>query len=89
MANVETADQIFRTRMVSASALLEGRADLSRYPFRLLAIHSPRGSTGNERMSFLLTAAEHLMSFGWDAVNITDTGQGGAPIAVMQRRLPE
>jgi hypothetical protein len=85
MANLETADMIAKTRRVTAEGLLEGRADLSQYPFQLLTIHTLRG-TAVERVAFVASAAEFLMQYGWDLVNVVALGQADIACAVMRRR---
>jgi hypothetical protein len=86
---METADKLLRTRTVSAQGLLEGRVDLSRYPFQLLAILSSRGMGGGERLAQLMVATEHLMNFGWDLVNVVNIGgETSYPTAIMKRRPP-
>jgi predicted ATPase len=87
MPNLETADQIAKTRRVSAEALMEGRADLSQYPFQLLTIQTLRG-TGVERVAYAASAAEFLMQYGWDLVNIGGFTESNVVCAVMRRRPP-
>jgi hypothetical protein len=85
MANVETAEMIGRTRTVTANALLEGRADLSVYPFQLLAVVSQRG-VGAERVGYAVAAAEMLMQYGWDLVSVSEFAGSHLACAVMRRR---
>jgi len=87
MANVETADMIGRSRTVTAHALLEGRADLSAYPFQLLTVISQRG-VGVERVGFVVAAAEMLMQYGWDLVNVGEFAGSNVACAFMRRRPP-
>ncbi|MEV6491108.1 transcriptional regulator [Actinoplanes sp. NPDC051633] len=87
MANLETADMIAKTRRVSAEGLLEGRADLSQYPFQLLTIQTLRGAAV-ERIAYVASAAEFLMQYGWDLVNVVAIGNVDVACAVMRRRPP-
>lgn len=86
MPKIETAEQILRTRTVSAGALLEGRADLSTYPFQLLMISDLQGM-GAEKVSRVVTAAEHLMNYGWELVNIAEFTGTHIAYAAMRRKL--
>jgi hypothetical protein len=86
MVAVETADMIARSRMITAQALFEGRADLNGYPFQLLGVYSVRAQ-GMENVSVVLAAAEMLMQYGWDLVNISKfTAETPSACAVMRRR---
>jgi predicted ATPase len=87
MANLETADMIAKTRRVSAEALLEGRADLSQYPFQLLTVTTLRGM-GVERVAYAASAAEFLMQYGWELVSLGNFTESNVVCAVMRRRLP-
>ena len=87
MPNLETADQIAKTRRVSAEALLEGRADLTQYPFQLLTVQALRGM-GVERVAYAASAAEFLMGYGWDLVTIGNFTESNVVCAVMRRRPP-
>ena len=78
---------IARSRLVTAHALFEGRADLNGYPFRLLGVVSDRG-TGMAGLSAVLAGAEMLMPYGWELVNVSEfTGSHNA-CAVMRRVTP-
>jgi hypothetical protein len=87
MVRPETAEMIARSRLVTAQALFEGRADLTGYPFRLLAVVSQRG-TGMENVSAVLAGAEMLLPYGWELVNVAEFTSSGHACAVMQRRIP-
>ncbi len=87
MPSIETADQIAASRRVSAEAVLEGRADLSRYPFQLLTVQTVRG-TGVERVAYAASAAEFLMRYGWELVNIGNFTGSNVVCAVMRRPRP-
>lgn len=78
---------IGRTRTVTAHALLEGRADLTSYPFQLLTIVSQRG-VGVERVGVAVAAAEFLMGYGWELVNVGEFAGSSVACAVMRRRRP-
>jgi len=85
MAKVETAETIAQTRRVSAQALFEQRADLNGYPFRLLAVVSHTGVVW-EDMAMVMAAAEYLMQYGWELVNIGRmTDQSGSATAFLRR----
>jgi hypothetical protein len=78
---------IARSRLVTAHALFEGRADLNGYPFRLLGVVSQRG-VGMDDLSAVLAGAEMLMPYGWELVNVSEfTGSNNA-CAVMRRVTP-
>jgi hypothetical protein len=85
MIKVETAEMIARTRRVSAQALFEQRADLNGYPFRLLAVVSQTGVVWDDT-AMVMAAAEYLMQYGWDLVNIARmTDANGSATAFMRR----
>jgi hypothetical protein len=75
---------IARARFVTAHALFEGRADLNGYPFRILGVVSQRGS-GMENLSAVLAAAEMLIPYGWELVNVSEFTASNHACAVMQR----
>ncbi len=79
---------IARSRMISAQALFEGRADLNGYPFRLLGVYSLRAQ-GLDNLSAVLAAAEMLMQYGWELVNIAKfTSETSSACAVLRRPPP-
>jgi predicted ATPase len=86
MANLETAEMIGQRRRVSAEALLEGRADLSQYPFQLLTIQTLRGA-GIERVAYCTSAAEFLMQYGWELVSVGNFTESNVVCAIV-RRIP-
>jgi hypothetical protein len=85
MAYLETAEMIARSRTVTAGALFEGRADLNGYPFQLLGVIQD-GQLGMNHVSLVLAAAEMLLPYGWQLVNVSEFSSGGHACAVMQRR---
>jgi predicted ATPase len=87
MANVETAEMIARTRTVKAENLLEGRADLTNYPFQLLTVVNLRGM-GSERVAYAMSAAEFLMQYGWELVNVSNFTESNVVCAIVRRRPP-
>jgi hypothetical protein len=87
MAKPETAEMIARSRIVTAHALFEGRADLNGYPFQLLGVVSQRG-TGIDDLSAALAAAEMLMPYGWELVNVSEITASRHTCAVMRRVPP-
>jgi len=85
MVALETAEMVARSRMISAQALFEGRADLNGYPFRLLGVYSVR-AMALDNVSLVLAAAEMLMQYGWELVNISKfTGDTPSACAIMRR----
>lgn len=85
MVALETAEMIARSRMISAQALFEGRADLNGYPFRLLGVYSLRAQ-GLDNVSMVLGAAEMLMQYGWELVNVSKfTSDTSSACAIMRR----
>ncbi len=85
MPAAETPDQIARTRMVTARAVLQGQADLRTYPYRLLAVVSHHGVSG-DKVSEAVAAAEFLGQFGWDLVNISEFASNKVVYAFLRRR---
>jgi hypothetical protein len=77
---------IARSRFVTAQALFEGLADLTGYPFQLLGVVSQR-SAGMDNFSAVLAAAEMLLPYGWDLVNVSEFTTSNHACAVMRRRL--
>ena len=77
---------IAQTRRVSAQALFEQRADLSGYPFRLLAVVSGTNSTWDD-MAMVMAAAEDLMQYGWELVNIARMTDPSASATAFLRRV--
>ena len=76
---------IAQTRRVSAQALFEQRADLNGYPFRLLAVVSTTNA-GWEDTTMVMAAADYLMQYGWELVNIARmTDPSSAATAFMRR----
>ena len=76
---------IARSRLVTAQALFEGRADLRGYPYQLLGVVSQQGA-GMDNLSAVIGCAEFLLAYGWDLVNVAEfTGSNNA-CAVMRRR---
>jgi hypothetical protein len=84
MVALETAEMVARSRMISAQALFEGRADLNGYPFRLLGVYSMR-APGLDNVSMVLAAAETLMQYGWELVNISKFTEMSSACAIMRR----
>lgn len=87
MVRPETAEMIARSRVVTAHALFEGRADLNGYPFQLLGVVSHRGA-GMDNLSAVLAGAEMLLPYGWELVNIAEFTASHNACAVMRRRPP-
>ncbi|CCH17708.1 putative transcriptional regulator, GntR family [Micromonospora lupini str. Lupac 08] len=85
MPAAETPEQISRTRTVTARAILQGRADLRTYPYRLLAVVSHHG-LGGDQISEAVAAAEVLGQFGWDLVNVSEFGSNKIVYAFLRRR---
>jgi hypothetical protein len=85
MVKPETAEMIARSRTVTAGALFEGRADLNGYPYQLLGVVQ-EGKPGMDHVSLVLAAAEMLLPYGWQLVNVSEFSQNGHACAVMQRR---
>lgn len=85
MPSFETVDMIVRSRLVTAQALFEGRADLNGYPFHHLGVVSERG-TGMENLSAVLAAAEMLLPYGWEMVSVAEFTSSNHACAVMRRR---
>jgi hypothetical protein len=71
MTNVESADMLARSRLVTAQAVLEGRADMRAYPFRYLAVHG-HVHVGGDRVSALLAAVEVVEKWGWELVTFLE-----------------
>ncbi|MEV6595558.1 transcriptional regulator [Actinoplanes sp. NPDC051346] len=86
MVRAETAEMIAGSRLVTAQALFEGRADLNGYPFQLLGVVSQRG-TGMENVSAVLAGAEMLLPYGWELVNVSEFTSSEHACAVMRRRV--
>jgi len=87
MAKPETAEMIAHSRIVTAHALFEGRADLNGYPFQLLGVVSQRG-TGIDDLSAVLAGAEMLVPYGWELVNVSEFTASRLACAVMRRPRP-
>ncbi|WP_112641609.1 transcriptional regulator [Micromonospora saelicesensis] len=85
MTAAETPEHITRTRMVTARAVLQGRADLRTYPYRLLAVVSHHG-LGGDKVSEAVAAAEVLGQFGWDLVNVSEFASNKVVYAFMRKR---
>ena len=81
MTTIETAEQIGRNRMVSAAAVLEGRAQLDGYPFHYLAVTS-------DSVSWTLHAVEHLRQHGWELINVAPFTTMNTPHAFLRRVPP-
>ncbi|PZG02436.1 transcriptional regulator [Micromonospora deserti] len=85
MTGLETADQITRTRTVTAQAILEGRAYLRAYPYRLLSVVSHHG-IGGDQVAQAVAAAEVLETFGWELVTVSEFASSRMVYAIMRRR---
>ena len=78
---------IARSRLVTAHALFEGRADLNGYPFQILGVVSQQG-TGMDNLSAALAGAEMLLPYGWQLVSVSEFATTGNACAVMRRVPP-
>ncbi|PYC65559.1 transcriptional regulator [Micromonospora arborensis] len=85
MPAAESPEHITRTRTVTARAILQGKADLRTYPYRLLAVVSQHG-LGGDQISEALAAAEVLGQFGWDLVNVSEFASSRIVYAFLRRR---
>ena len=70
--------------MVTAHALFEGRADLNGYPFQLLGVVSSRNRHGD--VGAVMAAAESLLPYGRELVNVSEFTGSGNTCAVTRRR---
>jgi hypothetical protein len=86
MAEFETAEMIARSRRVSAQAIFERRADLSGYPYRLLSVVS-HTNWAEDDTAMAMAAAEYLMQFGWELVNIARMTQPIVSATAFMRRV--
>lgn len=84
MAQVETAALIAERRMVTAAAVVEGRADLSSYPFKHLNVHCYNKFRG-DGVRLVTTAVEVLAQYGWELVNLSEF-TGNQLYAFLRRR---
>ena len=71
MSNKDTLEWIVRRRIVDALAIVENRVDLRPYPYRYLTVVAERGM-GSERVTLAVAAAEMLVPWGWDLLNVTE-----------------
>ncbi len=85
MARFVTAEEIGRSRLVSATAVIDGRAQLAGYPFQHLGVTSDAGSEF-EHVSWVLHAVEFLCQHGWDMVNMSTYTPLNTPCAILRRR---
>lgn len=84
MAQVETAALIAERRMVTAAAVVEGRADLGSYPFKHLNVQCYNKFRG-DGVRLVTAAVEVLAQYGWELVNISEF-TGNQLYAFLRRR---
>jgi hypothetical protein len=82
MAEFETLEDVVRSRVVSAAAVLHHRVDLSGYPHQLLAVLC-REQRGPWTVGYAVAAAEILEQQGWTLINLTD--REGIVYAILRR----
>jgi hypothetical protein len=79
-----TPQQLAKTRIVVADAVLRNEVDFRGYPHRHLAVVA-RPQFMNSNLTPLMEAVEYLCQYGWELVNVT-TGTGNHLFYAFLRR---
>ncbi|WP_030486945.1 hypothetical protein [Micromonospora chokoriensis] len=80
----ETIEFVARSRVITATAVLQQLIDLRAYPHRHLAVAAY--AAGGSSISQALAAADFLSRTGWELINVTQVGSGNTMHAIMRRR---